>query len=183
MRRSILTLMLAAAGAWPLAAQRTRSEEVKPTSAAQDARPNDPRVPEVYAVPGRIERVVILRFKFQTDLLAGLERMVKEQKIRNAVILAGAGSVRGYHVHTVSNRTFPSKNVYIKDPTAPADIVAMNGYVLGGRVHAHITLADAEKAFGGHLEPGVEVFTFAIVTLGILPDDLDLSRLDDKTYR
>jgi hypothetical protein len=44
-------------------------------------------------------------------------------------------------------------------------------------------LADEDHAFAGHLEPGTEVFTFAIVTLGVLPDDLDLSKLADKTYR
>ncbi len=165
------------------AAQQTRTEVVKPTTPEQDARPNSDQVPEVYARSGQIRRVLVLRFKYQSDLLAGLQRIVKQHKIRNAVILAGAGSVRGYHVHTVSNRTFPSKNIHIKDPTAPADVVSMNGYVIDGRVHAHITLADADKAFGGHLEPGTEVFTFAIVTLGIFDDGLDLSRADDKTYR
>ena len=39
------------------------------------------------------------------------------------------------------------------------------------------------KAFGGHLEPGTRVFTFAVVTLGVLPDGLDLAKLDDKDYR
>lgn len=167
----------------PCAAQLTRREVTKATTPAEDSRPNSPQVPDVYAISGQIQRVLILRFKYQTDLLAGLERMVREHKVRNAVILAGAGSVRGYHVHVVSNRVFPSKNLYVQDPTHPADIVAMNGYVIDGRVHAHITLANADKAFGGHLEPGTEVFTFAVVTLGILDDRLDLRRLDDKTYR
>jgi predicted DNA-binding protein with PD1-like motif len=125
----------------------------------------------------------VLRFKYQTDLLSGLERIVKEQKIHNAVILAGIGSVCGYHVHTVSNGTFPSRNIYVKNLTGPADIVSMNGYVIDGRVHAHLTLADADKAFGGHLEPGTTVFTFAIVTVGIFKNGIDLSRIDDKTYR
>src|SRR5947207_323383 len=84
------------------------------------------------SISGHFERVLVFRFKYQTDLLAGLEKMVKEHKVRNAVILAGAGSVRNYHVHAVSNRTFPSRNVYIKDPTAPADIVSMNGYIIDG---------------------------------------------------
>jgi predicted DNA-binding protein with PD1-like motif len=86
-------------------------------------------------------------------------------------------------VHQVSNRTMPSKNMIVKDPTAPADLIGMNGYVINGKVHAHMTLANADKAFGGHLEPGNEVFTFAIVTVGVLPDNLDLTRLDDKTWR
>ena len=125
--------------------------------------------------------MVVLRFKYQADLLAGIEKMVKEQKIRSAVILAGAGSVRNYQVHQVSNRTFPSKNTFVQDPSAPADIVSMNGYVIDGRVHAHLTMANPDHAFGGHLEPGTNVFTFAIVTLGVF--DGDLSRVDDKNYR
>jgi hypothetical protein len=46
-----------------------------------------------------------------------------------------------------------------------------------------MTLANPEKAFGGHLEPGTSVFTFAIVTLGVFDNSVDLSRVDDKTYR
>ena len=59
----------------------------------------------------------------------------------------------------------------------------MNGYAMNGRLHPHITLATPQHAFGGHLEPGTKVLTFAIVTNGVLPDDLDLSKLDDKDYR
>jgi len=104
-------------------------------------------------------------------------------EVQNAVILSGAGSVRGYQLHQVSNRTFPSKNVFVKNDAAPADMIAMNGYVIDGKVHAHMTLAIPERAFGGHLEPGTQVFTFAIVTLGVLNSGVDFSRLDDKTYR
>ena len=163
-------------------AVETRTEVVRSTP--DDAKPSSSAVPDVYAIDaGKFERVVILRFKYDTDLLAGLERMVKEQKIRNAVILAAAGSVRGYHIHQVSNRTLPSKNMFVKDPDAPADIAGMNGYVIDGAVHPHITLANPDHAFGGHLEPGTTVFTFAIVTLGVLSDSADLKRADDKNYR
>jgi predicted DNA-binding protein with PD1-like motif len=59
----------------------------------------------------------------------------------------------------------------------------MNGYIINGKVHAHMTMATPDKAFGGHLEPGTTVFTFAIVTIGVLNQNADLSRVDDKTYR
>ena len=167
----------------PLASAQETRHEVTNSIGAADARENSAAVPDVYAVPTQFEQVLIFRFKYQVDLLAGLEQMVKENKIKNAVILSGAGSVRGYQVHQVSNRTFPSKNMFVKDPTAPADMIGMNGYVMNGRIHAHVTLANPEKAFGGHLEAGTTVFTFAIVTVGVLPDSLDLSKLDDKSYR
>ncbi|TSA21757.1 hypothetical protein D4R75_05795, partial [bacterium] len=116
-----------------LVAQETRTEVTKPTTPADDAKANSDSIPDVYALNGQFERVVVLRFKYQADLLAGMEKMVKEQNIRNAVILAGAGSLTGYHFHLVSNRTFPSKNIFIRNPAAPADLVSMNGYIIDGR--------------------------------------------------
>lgn len=164
--------------------QETRREIVNPApTPEQDAKPNSDQVPDVYAVSSRFERTLTLRFKYDSDLLAGLEKMVKQEKIKNAVILSGIGSVRGYAVHQVSNRTFPSKNMFVTNPTAPADLISMNGYVINGKVHAHITLANPDKAFGGHLEPGTKVFTFAIVTLGVMAEGTDFNHLDDKTYR
>jgi predicted DNA-binding protein with PD1-like motif len=162
---------------------QTRREVVKATTPFDDGKPNSSAVPDGYAITSAFDKVVVLRFKFDVDLLDGIERQVKTLGIRNAVILSGIGSVRGYHVHSVSNRTFPSKNVFVKDPTASADIVSMNGYVIGGRVHAHVTLADPDRAFGGHLERETRVFTFAVVTLGVLREPVDLERVDDKTYR
>jgi len=166
-----------------LGATETRIERVNATTPAEDAKPNSYSVPDVYAVTGKFERIVVLRFKFQADLLAGLELMVKEQHIKNAVILSAAGSVRSYHYHVVSNRTFPSKNMFVQNPEGAADLVGMSGYVMDGRLHPHISLADDTHVFGGHLEPGTTVFTFAVVTLGVLADDIDFQHLDDKSYR
>jgi hypothetical protein len=177
-----LILLVILAGV--LRAQQTRREAVNPSpNPADDRKSNSDQVPDVYALTGHFERVVILRFKFGTDLLAGFEKMVKQEKIRNGVILSAFGSVRGYQVHEVSNRDFPSKDMFVKDPTAPADIIGMNGFIIDGRIHGHITLANPEKAFGGHLEPGTSVFTFAVVAVGVLEPGLDLTKLDDKTYR
>lgn len=140
-------------------------------------------MPDVYGIEGRFERVLVFRFKYQTDLLAGLEHMVKQYKIRNGIILSAFGSVRNYHVHAVSNRSFPSKDTYVKDPTAPADIIGMSGAIIDGTLHPHIVLATPDHAFGGHLEPGTNVFTFAVVTVGVFGKDVNLRRADDKTYR
>jgi predicted DNA-binding protein with PD1-like motif len=172
-----------AACAAVLFAQQTRTEVTKATTPLDDSKPNSSEVPEAYAVASQFERVLVLRFKHDTDLLAGIETLVQKHRVRNAVILSGIGSVKSYHLHVVSNRTFPSKNVFIRDPTDPADLISMNGYVIDGRVHAHMTLAKPDNAFGGHLEPDTRVFTFAVVTLGVLGGDVDLRRIDDKTYR
>lgn len=181
--RSTLVILTALTATGLVVGQKTRTEVTKPTTPADDARPNSDTVPAAYSAEGQFDRVLVLRLKYETDLLAGLEKMVREQNIRNAVILAGIGSVKSYHVHAISNRSFPSKNIYVKDPTGAADIISMNGYVIDSRIHCHLTMADADHSFGGHLEPGTTVFTFAVVTVGVFKPGIDLSRVDDKTYR
>jgi uncharacterized protein len=179
MRTLILFLLTASM----VFAQETRRTTTLPsTNPADDTKPNNPQIPDVYAVTGHFDRVVVLRLKYQTDLLAGLQKMVKQENIRNGVILSAIGSVRGYQVHQVSNRTLPSQDTFVKNPTESADLVSMNGYVIEGKLHPHITLATPDKVIAGHLEPGTEVFTFAIVTIGVL-NDVDFHHLDDKNYR
>jgi predicted DNA-binding protein with PD1-like motif len=166
-----------------LSAQETRRTIVNASkNPADDSKANSESVPDVYALTGHFDRVVVLRFKYKANLLAGIEKIVQQEHIQNGVILSAVGSVRGYEVHQVSNRDFPSKDTFEKNPTAPADLVSMNGYVINGKIHAHLTLATPDKVIAGHLEPGTEVFTFAIVTIGVM-NDTDLGRVDDKTYR
>jgi len=68
-----------------IAAQQTRHEITK--ASPGDKKGLSANVPEVYAIPGQFQRIVVLRFKNQADLLAGLTKMVAEQRIKNAVIL------------------------------------------------------------------------------------------------
>src|SRR5258705_9617789 len=180
MMKTILVLSVAGL----LSAQETRREIVNAAPTPEgDSKANSDKVPDVYAIKGQFDRILVLRFKYNTDLLAGIEKMVKQEKIRNAVVLSGAGSVRGYQIHQVSNRDFPSKNTFVRNPTEPADVTGMNGYIINGKIHAHMTMATPDRAFGGHLEPGTTVFTFGIITVGVMADGADFTYLDDKTYR
>lgn len=139
-------------------------------------------VPDAYAIPGQMNRLVVLRLKYNTDLLAGIEQMVKEQQIRNGVIVAGIGSVRGYQIDQASSHDLPSKNTVETQPDSPAELVGMNGYIIDGRVHAHITLATGAGAIGGHLQKNTRVLTCAIVTIAVM-NEANFSRIDDQTYR
>jgi predicted DNA-binding protein with PD1-like motif len=176
--RTLLLFVLTASMTF---AQETRRAVTNPRP-AEDARPNSDQVPDAYAITGHFDRIVVLRMKYKTDLLAGLQKMVKQEHIQNGVILSAVGSMRGYQVHQVTNRTLPTEITYEKNPTQPADLVSMNGYVIDGRLHPHITLATPDKVIAGHLEPGTEVFTFAIVTIGVM-NDADLRQVDDTNYR
>ncbi len=140
------------------------------------------QVPDAVTASGQFERVIVVRMKQGADLLKGLNSAVEKETIKNAVILSGIGSLVSYHIHVVDNNTFPSENVFIENNT-PVDLTSVNGYIFDGRVHAHINISDERLALGGHLEPGTEVFTFAIITIGVFNDEVKLDRFDDKYWR
>lgn len=136
------------------------------------------QAPSVSTVTSPVQRVVVVRLKNKTDILEGLKEAVAREKIKNAVILSGFGSVTNYHIHVVGNTTLPPKDVFSKE-AGPFDILTVSGLIMGGRVHPHITLASTTRTVGGHIEPGTNVFTFAVISLGVLSDQADLSRADD----
>ncbi|MCX7984001.1 MAG: DNA-binding protein [Bacteroidetes bacterium] len=148
-----------------------------------DTKPNNDSIPNALVYPSKFSSVLIVRLKYQADILKELRDVVKRQSINNAVILSAIGSVTAYHFHVIHNTAFPTRNEFIRNSNVPADILSMNGYIIDGRVHAHITLSNSNTAFGGHLEEGTTVFTFAIITIGILGEDIDLRKIDDKYYR
>lgn len=140
------------------------------------------QAPAVYTQESQVQRIVVVRLKYGTDMLEGLKEAVEKEKIKNAVVLSGFGSVTSYHVHVVGNTTFPPKDIFTKT-NGPYDLLTVSGLIMNGRVHAHITLATPEKVIGGHLEPGTSVFTFTNISLAVLSDSLDLSRNDDWNWR
>lgn len=123
-----------------------------------------------------ISRVILIRADPHDDLLDALEQAVKHHGIQNGAFISGAGSVSRYHFHVVSSADLPPENAFVKGE-GPYDILTITGCVLGGRVHAHVTLSDDKVAMGGHLEPGCEVLTFAMVALAEMPEH-DLSDWD-----
>jgi len=137
--------------------------------------------PEVQVVTSELKRIEIIRMRSGMDLLEGLNKAVKEKKLKNAVILAGIGSVTDYHFHVVSDKNLPPANQFTK-ASVPKDLTSVQGYILNGRVHAHITLADENSVVGGHLEPGTKALTFAIITIGVLSDELEIERFDKYKF-
>jgi len=138
--------------------------------------------PPAYTTTAPVTRMVMIRLRNGTDVLEGLQKGIAEQKIRNAVIVGGFGSLIRYHVHVVTTQQLPTVDGFVK-VDRPQDVLNVGGYVIDGRLHPHITLADQEKATGGHVEPGTHVLTFLNVALAVLPDDASLARFDDWQWR
>jgi len=139
------------------------------------------KTPDVNSITSQFERVEIIRMRTGTDLLEGLKNVTAEKNIKNAVILSGIGSVTEYHYHVVSDKNLPPAQ---EDPSASVamDLVAVQGFIFNGRIHAHISLSDENSVVGGHLEPGTKALTFFILAIGVLPDDIEIENFDNYKW-
>jgi predicted DNA-binding protein with PD1-like motif len=123
---------------------------------------------KIESVPvNEIKELCFVRLNPGDDLLEGIRKAVEKSGAQNGVILSGIGSVTSHSFHVVSSSVNPPDNAYVKN-NAPADIVNINGFIINGRVHAHIIFSDTTSAYGGHLEEGVTVLTFAILTIAVV---------------
>lgn len=127
------------------------------------------------------ERIEVIHMPPGTDMLEGFREAIEEKGIKNGVILAGIGSVTDYHYHVVTSKTLPPDEEFPKASVA-MDLTSLQGYILDGRVHAHMTLSDENSVIGGHVEPGTKALTFFVITVGVLPDSIDISRIDRTNY-
>ena len=123
-----------------------------------------------------IRRLVVVRLNPGEDVLLSLRAAVQDSGITHGLILSGVGSLDRYHVHVVKTTNMPPGDVFF-DGEGPLDILTLTGAILDGRVHAHITFSNTEKALGGHLEEGCRVLTFSVITLAET-DGVDLTDWD-----
>ena len=123
-----------------------------------------------------IRRLAVVRLNPGEDVLLALREAVRELGLAHGLILSGLGSLDRYHVHVVKTTNMPPGDVFFKGE-GPFDILMLTGAIIGGRVHAHITFSNTEKALGGHLEEGCRILTFGVVTLAET-DDIDLTDWD-----
>ena len=121
-------------------------------------------------------RFVTVRLDPGEDVLLSLRAAVEEQRIRNAAIFSGVGSLDRYHFHVVQTTNMPPGNAFVQGE-GPFDILTITGLVVDGVVHAHVTFSNTELAMGGHLEEGCRVLTFAVVVMAEALD-VDLTGWD-----
>ena len=114
-------------------------------------------------------RLVLVRLNPGDDILDSLSAAVKENAISNGIVLNGLGSLSRYRVHVVETTNLPPGDVFFEGE-GPFDILSLSGLILDGRVHAHITFSNTEKALGGHLEQGCRILTFSVIVLAETPD-------------
>lgn len=114
----------------------------------------------------------VVRLDFDEDILITLRKAIKELGIENGIIVCGAGSVKDYKYHDVKFREIPTYQAYA-EASEPADIISITGFIIDGRIHAHISMGKPGQAFGGHLEEGCIILSFGAVMITKIDESLD----------
>ncbi len=122
-----------------------------------------------YFVSQAAPRAVLVMFDRDDLLLEGLQEVVKKERIDTAAITGGIGSLQRVHLHTITTTGFPPADKYWNF-TGPIEMGSVQGSVIGGDVHAHLSVFDWDnkQTYIGHLEPGSIVAYRAEVSLAVL---------------
>src|SRR3990172_9429368 len=100
-----------------------------------------------------VSRIHILRIDPGEDVLECVQAFLGDKAVNQAVVLGGYGTLAAHHLHWVRDNHLPAANLYERGEGG-IEILSMNGLVVEGQAHIHVTLSTPKGAYGGHLEPG-----------------------------
>jgi len=100
-----------------------------------------------------VSRIHVLRVDPGEDVLESAREFLEKAGVGQVVVLGGYGTLAAYHLHWVTHNRIPSDSVFGRGEGG-IEILSMNGLVVDGEPHVHVTLSTPDGAFGGHLEEG-----------------------------
>ena len=123
-------------------------------------------------------RYVVLSLAKGDLILESIEKACEELGIRNAVVTSAIGSARKVVFHYIGSTADDPVNTFVTIDEA-CEIGSIQGLVLNGEPHLHISFSDRSRAYNGHLEPGSEVQYLLEVSLTEMKD-MNLMRKADS---
>ena len=105
----------------------------------------------------KVTNIHILRIDPGEDVLSSVQQFLEKSALKQAVVMGGYGTLAAHHLHWVKHNRIPAENVFGKGEGG-IEILSMNGLVVDGMPHIHVTLSTPEGAYGGHLEPGCTAY-------------------------
>lgn len=112
------------------------------------------------------------RLKPGSDLRAGIEQWIDENRIEAAAIVTCVGSLTDVTLRMAGSKV-------ITTMPGPFEIVSLVGTLSMNGCHLHVAVTDGNgRAVGGHVVPGCKIYTTAEVVIAVLGDTV-FQRLED----
>ncbi len=123
-------------------------------------------------------RQLVLHLQKGEDVLESITAAAKELGVRTAIVTSCVGSLRQAVYHRVQTLDDDAQNAFFTI-SKPIEIGAVQGVIIDGVPHLHISFADLDRAYCGHMEPGCEVLYLVEVSILELQDADYVRRTDD----
>ncbi|MDD3334744.1 MAG: DNA-binding protein [Eubacteriales bacterium] len=117
----------------------------------------------------KLGRVFMLYLGKGEDVLKSIQTEIDRQGVRSGVMLSAIGSARKIVYHRISKLIDTNSDEFLT-VEGPIEIGAIQGLILEGKPHLHITFSDRSGTYSGHLEPGCEVQYLAEIAFAELLD-------------
>lgn len=104
----------------------------------------------------------VVRIDPGEDVLISIKKFIKDNDIKQGVVVMGYGTLGKISLHWVTHNRWPPENKY-NQWEGGIEIMSINGMIVDGEPHIHITASDHNGAYGGHLEEGCEVYVLCEV--------------------
>ena len=124
---------------------------------------------------------VVVRLERGEPLLESLRELVRREGIRNGVILSGFGSLDRSAFTGLLSGEYPATRFHRDRRKGGIEVLNITGVIADYHVHAHLTLCQRDRAFGGHLDEGCRVLSLCEIVLAEV-EGVKLKRMfDPKT--
>jgi uncharacterized protein len=110
------------------------------------------------------KRTVILSLERGDDLLISIKNEVSRLGIKNAVVVSGIGTFEKVVYHRVTSFSSIPEEEFITIEE-PIELSCLQGLVIDGQPHLHMTFSDLKNTYSGHLEEGCSILYLAEVML------------------
>jgi predicted DNA-binding protein with PD1-like motif len=105
-----------------------------------------------------------MNFERGEKLLEGVRDQLGKLGIKNAVVLNAIGTLEKAVYHRVTTTDAKPVEEFIT-VNKPIELSSVQGMVIDGQPHFHMTFTDLEKTYSGHLEDGTIVLYLAEIVV------------------
>ena len=121
-------------------------------------------------------RMFFIRLSQGDFVLEKLRELIEKEKITDAVVISGIGTLDYCTLHMVMTTGYPPVEHFENWRDKPLELASIDGVIADGKPHLHAVVSDHQKAYSGHLEDGCRVlYLCEIVLLEI--KDISLTRV------
>jgi uncharacterized protein len=124
-------------------------------------------------------RTIFIKLDRGEKLLETIQSVIVGEKIKNAVVLSAVGTLERASFHRVKNcAEIPEEEMILLD--GAFELSSLQGLVLDGAPHLHMTITDHDRTYAAHLEPGSIVLYVAEILLAEIKGFENVKRIIDE---